>query len=187
MTVRQIVRTATAALLLGGVLAACAGDAGTVSPLSAPPSSSRELGFLKRGFSKPLANAVRAFTGTTCATHVTVSGAGVFGPAGGTLIFGTSRLIIPGGALADTVTITATSLGGEWSRVELQPHGLQFAKPAGLLLDTSGCAIDAQNAPDIVYLNEFGEVIEVIKAIFDPRWQTIAAPIAHFSGYAIAF
>lgn len=187
MTVRHFVRTATAALLLGGVLAACAGDAGTVSPLSAPASSSQDLGFLKRGFAKPLANAERAFSGTTCATHVTVSGSGVFGPAGGTLVFGTSRLIIPGGALTDTVTITATSLGGEWNRVELQPHGLQFAKSAGLLLDTSGCAIDAQHAPDVVYLDEFGAVIEVIWAIFDPRWQTIAAPINHFSGYAIAF
>lgn len=188
MNGRQSLRTFAATLLIGGVLAACAGDAATVSPLSAPATNSQDIGFLKRGLTKPNANAAeRAFAGTACATHITSTDSGVFGPAGGTLVFGTSRLIIPGGALKDTVTISATSLGGETSRVEFQPHGLEFAKSAGLLLDTSGCAIDEQNAPNVVYLSESGEILEFIRAVFDPHWHTFAAPIDHFSGYAIAF
>lgn len=188
MIARPVFSTCVAAALAGAVLAACAGDAATLSPLSAPTAASRlaDVG-LKRGFAKPRGNSGQKFAGTPCSTRITVTGTGVFGPSGGTLVFGTSSLIIPGGALKDTVTITATSLGGESSRVELRPHGLQFAKSAGLLLDTSGCALDGMNAPNVVYLSELGEVLQIIPAVFDPHWQTIAAPIDHFSGYAIAF
>ena len=124
--------------------------------------------------------------GTTCATHLTSVSSGVFGPQGGTLTFGTSRLIIPAGALRDTVTISATIPNGDANRVEFAPHGLVFAKAAGLQLDTSGCSIDDQ-APNVVYLSETGEVLETIEAVYDPHWRTIAATIWHFSGYAIAF
>ncbi len=123
----------------------------------------------------------------TCATHLKSTDAGVFGPAGGTLTFGSSRLIIPAGALRDTVTITATIPEGDGSRVELQPHGLEFAKPAGLQLGTAGCSMNGLVAPNVVYLSETGEVLETIPAVYDPHWQTIAASIWHFSGYAIAF
>ena len=70
---------------------------------------------------------------------------------------------------------------------EFEPHGLQFAKPAGLQLDTAGCSVDDQVAPNVVYLSETGEILETIEAVYDPRWHTIAATIWHFSGYAIAF
>ena len=153
----------------------CAGD--QVSPI-APVSASELRGQL------PLARAANA---RGCQTHVASTDAGVFGPQGGTLIFGTSRLIIPGGALQDTVTISATIPDGDASRVEFRPQGLQFQKPAGLLLDTSGCNYDSPVAPSVVYLSETGEILEVIPAVYDPHWRTIAAPIAHFSGYAIAF
>ncbi|MEO5868727.1 MAG: hypothetical protein ABIT91_02630 [Gemmatimonadaceae bacterium] len=123
----------------------------------------------------------------TCATRVSASNSGVFGPAGGTLAFGTSRLIIPPGALRDTVTISATISDGNANRVELEPHGLVFFKAAGLQLDTAGCDMADGPAPNVVYLSETGEIIETIEAVYDPRWHTIAASIWHFSGYAIAF
>jgi hypothetical protein len=112
---------------------------------------------------------------------------GVFGPAGGTLVVGESRLIIPGGALRDTVTITATRLNDGTSTVQFQPEGLHFHKPAGLVLDAASCFLPDDGAPSIVYLGDEGEVLETIPARYDPHWKAVAAPIVHFSGYAIAF
>jgi len=68
-----------------------------------------------------------------------------------------------------------------------QPEGLRFRKPAGLALDATGCDISGERAPDIVYLNDRGEIIQRIEATYSNAWHTIAAPIEHFSGYAIAF
>lgn len=112
---------------------------------------------------------------------------GVFGPHGGTLMFGGSMLIIPGGALHDTVTISATIMDTTTSRVELQPHGLQFAKPAGLSLGTTNCTLSNPSAPAIVYLSPTGQILDTIDAVYDPHWHTVASPIDHFSGYAMGF
>lgn len=165
-----LIATVCVAALVG-----CAGE--PVAP-SAPLSATELRSVLPQS---------RIASARTCATHVAESDVGVFGPQGGTLIFGTSRLIIPGGALLDTVTISATIPDGDASRVEFRPQGLQFRKPAGLLLDTSGCSSVDTVAPSVVYLSESGVILETIPAVYDPHWQTIAAPIEHFSGYAIAF
>jgi hypothetical protein len=170
--------TATLATVL-----ACGGDQSSQSPLAPVGGASAARG----GVASAHANNGQNFHATTCSTQNTVEASGVFGPAGGTLIFGSSRLIIPGGALQDTVTISATIPDGDESHVEFQPHGLQFAKPAGLLLGTAGCSIDETAVPDVVYLSESGEVLELIPAVYDPHWHTFAASIWHFSGYAIAF
>jgi hypothetical protein len=122
-----------------------------------------------------------------CWDRVPASYSAKFGPSGGVLEFGDSRLIIPGGALKDTVTITATVMDATTSRVELQPHGLQFAKPAGLQLGTQNCILSNEGYPAIVYLSPTGEVLETIPAVYDPHWHTVASPINHFSGYAMGF
>ncbi len=183
MIERKFVRLLLAGTLAGGALLACGGDPAAPSPLAPPSAASSD----RRGDETEKDLSGQSFHATTCETRRTANGSGVFGPQGGTLFFGTSRLIIPGGALRDTVTITATIPDGNNSRVEFRPQGLQFAKPAGLLLDTSGCSMDGQLAPNVVYLSASGEVLETIPAVYDPHWHTIAAPIWHFSGYAIAF
>ncbi|MEP7002787.1 MAG: hypothetical protein ABI969_20010 [bacterium] len=161
---------------------ACGGDQSALSPLAPVGSSSA----LRGGVASARGNNGK-YHATTCSTHNTFNGSGVFGPAGGTLTFGSSRLIIPAGALQDTVTISATIPDGDESHVEFAPHGLRFDKPAGLLLGTEGCSIDEAGVPDVVYLSESGEVLELIPAVYDPHWHTFAASIWHFSGYAIAF
>jgi hypothetical protein len=122
-----------------------------------------------------------------CAPHAAVTGRGVFGPSGGELIVGDSRLLIPGGALRDTVTITGTALGDGTSTVDFEPHGLQFRKPAQLVLSGEGCTMPQEGDASIVYLGPAGEVLETIPAIYLPRWKLVGAPIQHFSGYAILF
>ena len=175
--VSMIVATLACAILL-----ACGGERAPGSALTAPGSATS----WRDEDAGTEDNHGYGFKGTTCKANRLANGSGVFGTKGGTLVFGTSRLIIPGGALHDTVTISATIPDDNANRVEFRPTGLRFAKAAGLLLDTSGCNISTP-APNVVYLSASGEVIETILAVYDPHWHTIAAGIWHFSGYAIAF
>ena len=100
---------------------------------------------------------------------------------------GNSSLIIPGGALRDTVTISATQLDDGTSTLRFEPHGLRFYKPAGLVLDGTGCDFPTGAEADVVYVDDAGTILETILAVYDPHWKAVAAPIVHFSGYAIAF
>ncbi|HEY9229013.1 MAG TPA: hypothetical protein VIP11_20345 [Gemmatimonadaceae bacterium] len=110
-------------------------------------------------------------------------GTATIGPSGGELIVGSHRLVVPAGALTQTVVISGSSPTDANPTIYLEPHGLQFKKPAGLILDASNCT----DVPDAVYINEMGVVSEPIPAIYSTWWRTVAAPIDHFSGYAVAF
>jgi hypothetical protein len=189
MTIAKLARHVLIASITLTVLAACQSSDVSAPERIAPITT---ISLTRAQFSAPRGqgfsgNAANDFHAARCTDRQATSSSGVFGPAGGTLIFGESRLIIPGGALTDTVTISATIVDPTTSRVEFQPHGLQFAKPAGLLLSTDGCVLSPDEAPSVVYLNEDGFVLETIDAVYDPHWKTFAAPIHHFSGYAIAF
>lgn len=110
-------------------------------------------------------------------------GTATIGPRGGELDVGPNRLIIPPGALTETVQISGTSPAGTTPTIYFEPHGLQFKKPAGLILDASNCT----DVPDAVYIDEIGVLSDPILAIYSNWWHTIAAPIDHFSGYEVAF
>jgi hypothetical protein len=122
-----------------------------------------------------------------CTKRATFSDSGEFGPNGGTLWVGPNRLIIPPGALTERVTISGTIVGDTVAFIEFQPEGLHFKKPAGLILDASDCSMPGDGWADVVYVNERGEIDERIEATYSNAWHTVAAPIEHFSGYAIAF
>jgi hypothetical protein len=110
-------------------------------------------------------------------------GTATIGPNGGDIVVGNSRLVIPPGALTQTVVITATSPAGDVPSVFFEPHGLQFKRSAGLILDVSNCT----DVPSAVYINEIGVVGDPIQAVYSTLWHTVAAPIDHFSGYEVAF
>jgi hypothetical protein len=38
----------------------------------------------------------------------------------------------------------------------------------------------------VLYLDDAGNVLEEIDAIYFPQWKRVAAPIDHFSRYALA-
>src|SRR5437762_11094026 len=122
-----------------------------------------------------------------CSKRASLTDSAEFGPSGGVLVVGQNRLTIPPGALTRRVMISGTIVGDTVAFVQFQPEGLRFRKPAGLALDATGCDISDERAPDIVYLNDRGEIIQRIEATYSNAWHTIAAPIEHFSGYAIAF
>jgi hypothetical protein len=116
-----------------------------------------------------------------CMVPAALTDSALIGPSGGELDVGPHRLIIPPGALTTTMWLSGTVPAGNSLRIDFQPEGLQFKKPAGLILDASSCA----DVPNIVYLNEDGGIEEHIQAIFSNWWHTIAAPIDHFSGYML--
>jgi hypothetical protein len=168
------------------VAAACSGsDSAATEPrtarIAAMPSSLATRGGVPRYGASAEPHPVR------CAPHAPILARGVFGPSGGELLIGESRLIIPGGALLDTVTISGTAVGDSSSTIEFAPHGLLFRKPAQLVLSGDGCALPTEGDARIVYLGPSGEILETIEAAYLPRWKLVAAPINHFSGYAILF
>lgn len=123
-----------------------------------------------------------AATGNRLACNVpsTLTDSAVIGAKGGELDFGPHRLIIPPGALTHDTLIWGTIPAGPSITIELQPHGLHFMKPAGLQFDVTSCG----EIPDAVYLDGlYGP--EHIQAVFSEWWHTVAAPLDHFSGYAL--
>src|SRR3954468_7742965 len=51
------------------------------------------------------------------------------GTAGGTIVIGTHRLVIPAGALAKPVQIKAEQVTGRFNSFRFPPEGLKFASP----------------------------------------------------------
>lgn len=107
------------------------------------------------------------------------------GPRGGELRVGANRLIIPAGALRATVRITATVPNDDVAYIRFEPHGLVFRKAPLLVVDAVGCTI-GNRVPDVVYIHN-GQILERIDARYYPQHKVVAAPITHFSGYALAW
>lgn len=120
-------------------------------------------------------------TRLACNIVAPLSGSATIGPEGGLLYVGRNLLIVPPGALTQPVTLSGTVPTGNQFLIDFQPHGLQFKKPAGLVLDMSSCG----TAPNVVYLDEQGGILQRITAIFSNWWHVIAAPLDHFSTYAV--
>jgi hypothetical protein len=163
-------------------VAACVVFACGAPDAAAPPTSS--LGAARRVYDD--SNSPPE-TLAACTKRATFSDSGEFGASGGTLWVGRNRLIIPPGALSERVTISGTIVGDTVAFLQFQPEGLRFKKPAGLILDASGCTLHEDGAADLVYIDDNGVIAEQIRATYDNAWHTVAAPIEHFSGYAIAF
>jgi hypothetical protein len=122
-------------------------------------------------------------TPINCSPKDSSYGSALIGASGGDLIIGPHRLIVPPGALTQPTLISGTVPAGKPFQIDLQPHGLTFKKAAGLVLDASSCVA----VPDIVYLIDGITPSDPIEATYSNWWHTIAAPIWHFSGYAVAF
>jgi hypothetical protein len=119
-----------------------------------------------------------------CSRREAQTGSAVIGPNGGTLVVGNNQLIIPPGALQEETRITGTVPADTIASIHFEPEGLRFRKPAGLQLDATGCA-RAEGQPSILYLDDNGNVLEKIDAVYSNWWHSVAAPIEHFSVYAI--
>jgi hypothetical protein len=97
---------------------------------------------------------------------------------------GNNELVVPPGALLESVMLRGGVPADTIASLRLAPEGLTFRRPAGLVLDTEGCA-DPGSAAKILYLDDAGNVLEEIEAHYTPWWKRVAAPITHFSRYAL--
>jgi hypothetical protein len=110
----------------------------------------------------------------------------VIGPQGGTLAVGPHRLIIPRGALSQSVRITAEQVRGSTNSVRFSPEGLRFDRPAALIMSYENCALVLLQKK-IVYTNEKLKILEVLSSVDLFKRKTVRAPIDHFSRYAVAY
>jgi hypothetical protein len=171
------------AMALAAVVA-CSGDAptGPVIASTSPATASGTTGYYPGSRLTADVQAGR-FTPVNCSPRITYEGSARIGPAGGVLRIGPHRLVIPAGALRRKVLISGTVPEGKPFQIDLQPHGLQFRKAAGLVLDATSCI----EVPPIVYIIDQVNVSAPIEAMYSNWWKTIACPIWHFSGYMVAF
>ncbi len=170
------------------LLAACNAGDRVVAPGVAPSAAAthdaaRTLhdGRMVPGSSGQAATAEAQHHPLACTVAQPLSGSAIIGARGGELDVGPHRLIVPAGALQSDTQLSATVPAGSTIEIQFEPHGLQFRKPAGLILDVSSCG----PVPNAVYLDEMGGIAEHIEAVFSNWWHTIAAPIDHFSGYML--
>ena len=123
-----------------------------------------------------------------CAPLAHDSAAAVFGPAGGTLAIGPHRLVIPSGALADTVTITGVVLTATAvNAVHFEPHGLRFASPATVSLAYGNCDLPLMGAVRVARTDDTFAILEYLPSRDEKSTQTVTGVLKHFSNYAVAW
>jgi len=167
-------------LMLVAALAAC--DDAHPSPGATAPNAS-----LSRG---PQPSEARqspdgnAYGPVACRRGSQQLGTAVIGPDGGTLRVGSSYVVVPAGALSERIRMTARVLD-TLAAIELEPHGLSFALPVELTIDTRQCAVREEQHPVLLYLDDDGQVLETINGRLDEDAGSFFARIVHFSVYAV--
>lgn len=114
----------------------------------------------------------------------------IIGPAGGTLVIGEHRLVVPRGALEERVRITAERPSDEVVSVRLHPEGLEFDDdhPARLTLDYNHCGLVHNLIPKrIAYTTERLRIISLLKSVDNLLRRRVSAELEHFSRYAVAY
>jgi hypothetical protein len=122
----------------------------------------------------------------TCQEQQYAVTSATIGPSGGTIRVGKHSLVIPKGALRSSVRIKAEQIRGSTNSVRFSPEGLQFEKQAVLALNYENCQ-NTEVPKTVVYTTEKLKVLEILKSLDLLRSRTIAAPIDHFSRYAVAY
>src|SRR6266576_5240772 len=120
------------------------------------------------------------------------------GPEGGVLEVRRNWLVVPRGALQDTVSITAVAASDTLALVRFQPEGLRFQKTAFLVVAYDNCRGKRGVTPRMAHVTDAFDVIELLPAVAaspdDPRFkkvhkghQQVVGELQHFSNYAVAW
>ncbi|HEY8258148.1 MAG TPA: hypothetical protein VIG08_10900 [Gemmatimonadales bacterium] len=110
------------------------------------------------------------------------------GPEGGTLRIGPHKLVVPPGALEDSVLISGTAVSDSVVSVSFQPEGLTFAVPAHLTLSYVHCPVVASLLPKrIAYTSDVLDLLQLLNSNDDPFRRRVSADLDHFSRYAVAW
>jgi hypothetical protein len=109
------------------------------------------------------------------------------GAGGGTIVSGRGSFIVPAGAVAVPTTITMVQPADSVTSYRFYPDGLQFTKAQPTLqIDYSTCVKGPTDAPQIVYVDNMGRILERLPTTVLPK-HLVQALIYHFSRYAIAY
>ncbi len=146
----------------------------TVGGCSESPSDASRLEQLEASYAKG-------------STVVESSVAQLIGEDGGTIVIpGGHSLTFPEGALREATLITARP-DLVFLSIDFGPHGLTFpADRAPTLTLSYENAKNYIGTVSIAYLNEAGQITEVLPTTDDKAAKKVKADIAHFSRYAIA-
>ena len=185
ISLRKIASRCTALVLAGAL--ACAPDAPTQ-----PPSANLDLagGLVSgatdvvSGTTEVLGSAVHGLL--ACKATKSYSSSARIGSAGGMLRVGPHTLVVPQGALASTVTITADAPRGEYVMVHFEPEGLQFRKPTALTLSYSQCGLVNGLLLKVVYVDDDRNILETLLSVPNLLDRSVTGQVGHFSNYALA-
>jgi hypothetical protein len=122
----------------------------------------------------------------SCSTQAYAVTTETIGTAGGTIQVGTHKLVIPAGALSQSVTIKAEQVPGNFNTVRFSPEGLQFAKPALVTLSYANCSV-LMVLHRVAYVDETLRILDLIPSLDDLLSKTVTGSIQHFSRYAVAW
>ena len=124
----------------------------------------------------------------SCNVTTSYSASKTIGTGGGTLRVGPHTLVVPAGALASNVTITATAPRGRTVEVHFEPEGLRFSKPAPLTMRYSSCGLVNGLLLKVVYVDDDRQrrILEILPSLPNLLSRTVTAPLGHFSNYALA-
>jgi len=112
----------------------------------------------------------------------------LLGPEGGTIGAGRARLVVPPGALTDTVTITMELIGDTVRAVRLLPQGLVFRQPASLELSYGDCQTNGNGGTKrIAYTGDAWTILEYEQSWDDAKLKRVTGALNHFSNYAVAW
>ena len=171
------------AVVLAAGVSCTSDDALGPSEPSSPTqmASSDEQSLLLSG----VLNGVSNFSFLSCSAQPYVVVTKVVGPAGGAMVVGSHKLVIPAGALTRNHTIRAEQVTGRVNSVRFAPEGLKFEGSARLTLSYANCS--PLLLKRVVYTDELLRVLELIPSIDDLRTKAVTGDIRHFSRYAVAW
>ena len=110
------------------------------------------------------------------------------GTAGGTMQIGPHVFVVPSGALAQPVTISAKTAGGTGNAVDFKPVGLAFLKPASLVLSYANCSTTGSStSKQVAYTTDSLAILYYVPSSDNTSGQQVTGQIQHFSNYAIAW
>ena len=107
----------------------------------------------------------------------------LIGPAGGVLNRAKHQLVIPAGALEQTVKVSFSLLASTHLECELKPYGLKFNKPVRLILNYNG-ACDSnlnESALKVAHYNPQLQIGVLIPTNIDVKLNTATVEIQRFA------
>lgn len=168
------------ALLIAGLLSfaglSCGDNLPTASPV--PPPEASLIGDLLGGLGL-----------LKCTPMPAASAQKQIGPAGGTLQVGPHTLVVPAGALSQSVLIRAEAPRDVVNSVRLYPEGLQFSHVgAYLTMSYANCNLLGKLLPKrVAYTNEKLNILSYLLSLDNILQKQVTGRLEHFSRYAVAW